>query len=242
MEEYTDTLRNAIRQHLEGEEFFTGFSPKPRGSFAQTPLAKPGKEAEGLSAVELSALNKTICSCQKCKLNETRTHAVPGEGNDRASLMFVGEAPGRDEDHQGRPFVGRAGQLLDKIIVACSLSREDVFIANTLKCRPPENRDPRPDEIDCCLPYLCHQIKLIAPKVIVALGAHAARTLTGSELGIGKLRGQFHPCALVPDEAGVSVMPTYHPAYLLRNYSTDNRRRVWEDMKKVMERLELRKS
>jgi len=153
--------------------------------------------------------------------------------------MFVGEAPGQDEDQQGRPFVGRAGQLLDKIIVACGLSRSDVFIANTLKCRPPDNRDPRPEEIDSCLPYLCRQIELISPKVIVALGAHAARTLTGRDLGIGKLRGQFHPCAWAPEKQGVLVMPTYHPAYLLRNYSPENRRCVWEDMKKVMAELGL---
>ncbi len=242
MEANPDLLRNAIRQHLEGEDFFAGFSPRPEGGAVPTSNPAPGKEARPRcsSAAELSRLNKTVSNCQKCQLSKTRTHAVPGEGNNRAFLMFIGEAPGRDEDQQGRPFVGRAGQLLDKIIVACGLARGDVFIANTLKCCPPENRDPRPDEIDCCLPYLCHQIELIAPKVIVALGAHATRTVTGSELDIERLAGQFHACALVPDEAGISVMPTYDPDYLLRNYSTENRRRVWEDMKKVMERLELR--
>ena len=153
--------------------------------------------------------------------------------------MFVGEAPGADEDAQGRPFVGVAGQLLDKIINACGLQREAVYIANTLKCRPPGNRDPLPDEIQCCLPYLRQQIELINPEIIVALGAHAARTLTGIEDSIGRLRGRFHPCTVAPPGHPVRVMPTYHPAYLLRNYSQDNRRRVWEDIKKVMAELGL---
>jgi len=153
--------------------------------------------------------------------------------------MFVGEAPGADEDAQGRPFVGRAGQLLDKIIAACGLKRSDVFIGNILKCRPPGNRDPRLDEIISCLPYLQRQIEIIEPEVLVALGAHAAKTLLNTTKSIGQLRGQFHEYIAGIGRPPVKLMATYHPAYLLRNYSPDNRRKVWEDMKKVLAELDL---
>ncbi len=153
--------------------------------------------------------------------------------------MFVGEAPGADEDAQGRPFVGRAGMLLEKIINACGLNRRDVYIANILKCRPPGNRDPHPGEIEKCLPYLEGQIKTIQPAVIVALGAHAARALLDTDATIGKMRGLFHDYTPAGAEHPVKLMPTYHPAYLLRNYSHENRKRVWEDMKKVLEALGL---
>jgi DNA polymerase len=153
--------------------------------------------------------------------------------------MFVGEAPGADEDAQGRPFVGRAGQLLDKIIAACGLKRSDVFICNILKCRPPENRDPRPDEMISCLPYLQRQIEAINPDVIVALGAHAARMLLNTTRSIGQLRGQFHEYYAGIGRTPLKLMATFHPAYLLRNYSDENRRYVWEDMKKVLAELNL---
>jgi len=153
--------------------------------------------------------------------------------------MFVGEAPGADEDAQGRPFVGRAGQLLDRIIAAMGLQRSDVYIANILKCRPPENRDPRAEEIVSCLPYLQRQIELIRPEIIVALGAHAARTLLDTTKSIGQLRGRFHEYYPGFGQPPIKLMATYHPAYLLRNYSQENRRRVWEDMKKVLTELGL---
>ncbi len=153
--------------------------------------------------------------------------------------MFVGEAPGADEDAQGRPFVGRAGQLLDKIIAACGLRREEVFIGNILKCRPPENRDPRPEEIISCLPYLQRQIEAINPDILVALGGHAAKTLLNTVKPIGQLRGQFHEYYGGIGRPPVKLMATFHPAYLLRNYSEQNRRYVWEDMKKVLAELGL---
>jgi len=152
--------------------------------------------------------------------------------------MFVGEAPGTDEDAQGRPFVGAAGQYLDKIIAACGLRRQDVFIANVLKCHPPYDRDPRPEEIVACLPFLLEQVERVQPSVIVALGAHAARTLLNTNAPIGQLRGHFHE---VPLSGGhtVKVMPTFHPAYLLRNPTSENRGKVWQDMKAVLTELGL---
>jgi DNA polymerase len=164
---------------------------------------------------------------------------VPGEGNPNARIVFVGEGPGADEDAQGRPFVGRAGQLLDKVIAAMGLKRSDVFICNILKCRPPDNRDPRPEEIISCLPYLQRQIELINPDVIVALGAHAARTLLNTNKPIGQLRGQFHQYYAGLGRPSIKLMATYHTAYLLRNYSQENRRRLWDDMKKVLTELGL---
>lgn len=238
----TDKMQNIprlIKQHLEMEAFFTGdfavrgeLPSEPRPPAAQeTPSAGGCSAAEGLAAIE-----KEVRACC-CGLNKTRTNPVPGEGNPNADIVFVGEAPCADEDAQGRPFVGRAGQLLNNIIAAMGLQRGDVFICNILKCRPPENRDPRPDEIIRCLPFLQRQLELIRPKVIVALGAHAARTLLKTELPIGKLRGRFHDYYISPDLPPVKLMPTYHPAYLLRNYSPENRRRVWQDMQKVMAEL-----
>ncbi len=174
-------------------------------------------------------LEKSALSCTRCRLSEGRTHVVFGEGNPKADLMFVGEAPGFDEDREGRPFVGQAGKLLTRMIEAMGLRREDVYIANCLKCRPPQNRDPFLDEIGSCQPYLLRQIELIQPKVIVALGKFTAQTLLISELSISRLRGRFHAFR------GMKLMPTYHPAYLLRN--PQDKRLVWEDLKKVMAAL-----
>jgi len=233
-------IRKLVRQHLEMDAFFTG-DFGVRGGAAEhdaAPSAQPSGEADRSSAAEgLRAIAEEVGACCRCGLDTSRTHAVPGEGNPNADIVFVGEAPGADEDAQGRPFVGRAGQLLNNIIAAMGLRREDVFICNILKCRPPDNRDPRPDEIVHCLPFLQRQLELIRPKVIVALGAHAARTLLKSELPIGRLRGRFHDYYFSEDAPPVKLMPTYHPAYLLRNYSQDNRRHVWEDMQKVMAEL-----
>lgn len=187
------------------------------------------------TSLDLSDLTAMISGCQKCPLHQSRTTAVPGEGSAQARVMFVGEAPGADEDRAGRPFVGPAGQLLDKILAACGLNRSEVFITNILKCRPPQNRDPQEAEIHQCLPYLRQQIDMIGPRIIVALGAHAARTLLQSTESIGRLRGRFH--RLPQHDPVIQVMPTYHPAYVLRNYTPETRARVWEDMKKVMEAI-----
>jgi DNA polymerase len=168
--------------------------------------------------------------CHGCPLEKTRKNLVFGEGNSHAELVFVGEAPGAEEDLQGRPFVGRAGQLLTKIIVAMGLKREDVYICNILKCRPPGNRNPLPEEIEICEPYLVRQIQAIKPRVICALGTFAAQTLLKKKgIPITVLRGQFH------DYHGIKLMPTYHPAYLLRNPGA--KKQVWEDVQKIMKVL-----
>ncbi len=187
------------------------------------------KKVGSVTGKDLAVLKKEVSVCQECSLAKTRTNVVFGEGNPNAELMFVGEAPGADEDRLGEPFVGRAGQLLTKIIESIGLKREDVYIANILKCRPPGNRNPLPGEIAACSPYLVKQIDEIKPRVICALGKFAAQTLLSSEATIGKLRGKFH------DYLGVKLMPTYHPAYLLRNSS--GKKDVWEDMKAIAKEL-----
>ena len=174
----------------------------------------------------LSAIRESIGECVRCKLCTLgRKQIVFGVGNPNADLMFVGEAPGRDEDIQGIPFVGRAGQKLTQIIEAIGLARDDVYIANVIKCRPPENRNPEPDEVEQCEPFLFRQVDTIRPKVIVALGTFAAKSLLKSNEPISRLRGR------VFDYRGAKLVPTFHPAFLLRNPSC--RREVWEDMKKV---------
>jgi uracil-DNA glycosylase family 4 len=185
------------------------------------PLAFSKNAAEALVAIR-----EDIGDCTRCKLHTLgRTQVVFGVGNPDADLMFVGEAPGADEDEQGIPFIGRAGQLLTKIIEAINLRRDDVYIANIIKCRPPQNRNPEPDEVASCEPFLFRQIDVIKPKVIVALGKYAAQTLLRRETPISRLRGQ------VFDYRGAKLVPTFHPAYLLRNPSS--KREVWEDMKLV---------
>jgi DNA polymerase len=175
------------------------------------------------------SLEETILNCKKCPLSQSRTHAVPGEGDLNAELMFIGEAPGRDEDLQGRPFVGRAGQLLTKIIQAMTFQRDEVYITNIIKCRPPGNRNPQGNEIASCKDYLLAQIDLISPKVIVTLGKVAADFFIRSSLGMTALRGDFY------DFEDIKVMPTFHPSYLIRNEGNRNlKKMVWEDMKKVM--------
>jgi len=175
------------------------------------------------------SLEETILNCQKCPLAQTRTHAVPGEGDLNTDLMFVGEAPGRDEDLQGKPFVGRAGQLLTKIIHAMTFKRDEVYITNIVKCRPPGNRNPQGSEIASCKDYLLAQIELINPKVIVTLGKVASDFFIRSSLGITALRGDFY------DFGNIKVMPTFHPSYLIRNEGNKNlKKMVWEDMKMVM--------
>lgn len=178
----------------------------------------------------LDTVREDLGDCRRCPLADGRNQLVFGEGNPSADLMFVGEAPGRDEDLQGRPFVGRAGQLLTRIIEAIGLRREDVYIANILKCRPPGNRDPETGEVAACSPFLFRQIEAIQPRVVCALGAYAARTLLETERPISKLRGRFH------EYRGRLLMPTYHPAYLLRNPGA--KRPVWEDMQMVRDLLD----
>ncbi len=231
-------LNKVARQHFEMEQFFSGFMPKGKSKTDESHEAEE-KMAVAEKTKELETIAEQVRQCRKCPLGSLRKNTVPGEGNPDALIMFVGEAPGADEDAQGRPFVGRAGQLLDKVIEACGLKRSDVFIGNILKCRPPDNRDPRAEEIISCLPYLQRQIEIIEPKMIVALGAHAARTLLNTTKSIGQLRGQFHEYYPGIGRPPIKLMATYHTAYLLRNYSPENRRRVWEDMKKVLTELGL---
>ena len=183
------------------------------------------------TGLNLENLKMEALYCHKCQLDQSRTHVVFGIGNQKADLMFVGEAPGAEEDRTGKPFVGRAGQLLTKIIQSIGLTRDDVYIANVLKCRPPSNRNPKLNEIEQCEPYLLRQIELIKPKVICALGTFAAQILLRTDERISKLRGDFY------SYHGTKVMPTYHPAYLLRN--PENKRQVWEDIQKVMAELRL---
>jgi uracil-DNA glycosylase family 4 len=174
-----------------------------------------------------------IGDCRRCQLCQGRSNIVFGSGNPTTKLLFVGEAPGADEDQAGMPFVGRAGQLLTKIIEAMGHARSDFYIANIIKCRPPNNRAPEPPEIEQCMPFLKAQIDVIQPDMIVALGSYSAKTLTGSEVAISNLRGRFHPLVWNPK---VAVMPTYHPAYLLRNPAA--KKMVWDDIKLVKARLE----
>lgn len=176
----------------------------------------------------LEKIRADLGDCQRCKLWQTRTNIVFGEGNAKAELMIIGEAPGADEDASGRPFVGRAGQLLTKMIEAINFKREDVYIANILKSRPPDNRNPEADETKACIPFLFRQIAAIKPKLIVTLGNPATQGLLETKVGITKLRGEFHD---YPRLAGIKVLPTFHPAYLLR--SPDKKREAWEDLKKV---------
>lgn len=188
---------------------------------------------EGLQAQmnsrALAQLRSEMGDCKRCKLHPHRTHLVFGSGNPDARLMLVGEAPGEEEDLQGQPFVGKAGQLLTRILKAMGLERNDVYIANILKCRPPQNRNPQPDEIETCQPFLRKQVEIIHPKVVCALGTFAAQTLLQTDEKISRLRGRFH------DYYGVKLMPTYHPAYLLRN--PQDKRLVWEDMRLIMKEL-----
>ena len=195
------------------------------------PLAMVNAPADtvDVNTPTLQDIRQELGDCHRCPLCQKRTHIVFGEGNPQARLAFVGEAPGADEDMQGRPFVGKAGQLLTKIIQAMGLTRQDVYICNILKCRPPSNRNPKPDEITTCEPFLVKQLQVIQPKVICALGTFAAHTLLKTEVPITILRGRFHTYQ------GIHLMPTYHPAYLLRNPGA--KKKVWEDMQMIMKTL-----
>ncbi len=190
------------------------------------------KEGSGPAAEEsLEEIRADLGDCRRCRLHRGRSRIVFGEGNPRAGLVFVGEGPGYEEDRSGRPFVGPAGRLLDKIIAAMKLDRSRVYICNIVKCRPPANRAPAQDEIDACLPFLKRQLAAISPEVICTLGSVAARTLLQTRSPISVLRGRFHQWM------GIKLMPTFHPAYLLRN--PERKREVWEDVKKIMAFLKI---
>ncbi len=184
---------------------------------------------------ETAELNREILQCRRCRLHETKTHYVPGEGSQHPGILFIGEGPGETEDQFGRPFIGRAGQLLDKIIQKMGLGREDVFIGNVVKCRPPNNREPLKDEVEACLPYLRRQIAVLRPRVIVCLGKVALNNMLNSSYSMGRIRGQ------VLDFEGIPLVPTYHPAFILHKKDKEDISRakweVWEDMQKVLELL-----
>ncbi len=246
-----DSIVRALRDHVEAErgsggQWFPletnvvrppveqGRPPQrlARDARTSTPSVadQPAESSSFGEVVDLAGLSAAIGDCRRCKLSGGRTNIVFGVGNPDADLMFVGEGPGRDEDLKGEPFVGRAGQLLTEIITkGMKLRREDVYIANVIKCRPPQNRNPEPDEIEQCMPFLHRQIDLVRPKVIVALGKFAAQTLLASNRPITRMRGEWH------DYRGVRLMPTLHPAYLLRNPA--DKRLVWADIKQVMAEL-----
>lgn len=211
----------------------------PRANRSALALLQRVAEVSPSKAERLAPLRKTVATCRRCPhLASSRTQTVFGVGNVDAELMFIGEAPGADEDRQGEPFVGRAGQLLTRIIIAMGFTREEVYIANILKCRPnmppgaPGNRPPTPDEMKTCLPYLAEQIEVIEPKVLVALGGTAVEGLLGRREPIGRMRGRWHTYGETP------LMITFHPSYLLRSASNTEKRKVWEDMLLVLERLE----
>jgi uracil-DNA glycosylase family 4 len=212
---------------LFGESITAGQQGSPHRGSAALPVIESRDPS-------LEAIREDIGDCRRCKLHEHRKTIVFGEGDPQAKLVFVGEGPGAEEDASGRPFVGRAGQLLDKIIVAIGLKREDVYIANIVKCRPPGNRPPERDEVDTCEPFLLRQLAFIRPEVIVALGSPAFQCLLRTREPITRARGEWR------EWNGIKVMPTFHPAFLLR--SPDKKREVWEDMKKVRDYLNTKPS
>ncbi len=207
--------------------------PEPASGFSPADEKRPAGMAAQAGAHSLEELGVMLKDCTRCGLSRTRSKVVIGRGNPRARLVFVGEAPGQQEDQQGQPFVGEAGRLLDRIIQAMGLTSDEVYICNVIKCRPPGNRDPEPEEIATCEPFLQQQLALIRPQVIVALGRFSAQTLLATSRPISKLRGSWH------QYAGICLMPTFHPAYLLR--SPAEKKRVWQDMKQVMQRLSAEK-
>ena len=236
IQEYLKAL-SSLRNYLE-EQRELGFTmiPKTEPNFTisdgstQEELELGVKGSKELNYETMEDIRKAVEACQGCPLYKTRTNIVFGDGDENAKLVFVGEAPGQDEDLQGKPFVGKAGQKLTQIIEAMKLSRSEVYITNVLKCRPPGNRNPLPEEIKACEPFLINQLKLIKPKIICALGTFSAQTLLRTDQRISLLRGRFHIYQ------GIKLMPTYHPAYLLRNPKF--KRDVWEDVQKIMAEYE----
>lgn len=247
----TAIIKASIRAYLEelGESGIDGFPADSHGDASHQPReqARPATETPQPKPAEpptaaaghpetLDQIRKNLGDCQRCKLGKTRKNLVFGVGNPKARLVFVGEGPGADEDAQGEPFVGAAGQLLNRLIAGMGLKREDVYICNVVKCRPPGNRDPEPDEVAACSPFLVRQLKSINPEVIVALGKPAAHTLLGTKDAISRLRGRFR------DFHGIPLMPTYHPSFLLRKQkegSSEEFWEVWDDMTQVLQLLKL---
>ena len=219
-------LSRALKQHLEGLRLL-GVTAVPAVHSAPGQLTLPRRIT---TEDRLAKLAAEVQRCRRCPLYRSRTHAVVSDGTPHAKLVFVGEAPGREEDLQGKPFVGAAGRLLTKMIEAIGMTREDVYICNVLKDRPPNNRTPLPEEIDACLPFLQEQLAIVRPQVICILGAVAAKALLGPHVAITKVRG----CVCEYD--GIPVIPTFHPAYLLRN--PDAKKFAWADLKKVKKLLE----
>jgi uracil-DNA glycosylase len=228
-------LKGQLERHARAGAYGAPAGPSPRPDAPEGP-ASPEDVHEAAhappppaAAVGLAAVRADLGDCQRCKLATSRQHLVFGVGDEAAPLMFVGEAPGADEDRLGEPFVGKAGQLLDRMIVAMGWTRDAVYIANVLKCRPPRNRDPQPDEVEACEPFLARQIDAIRPRVIVTLGKPAAHLLLRTNAPISALRGRFQ------EVRGIPVMPTFHPAFLLR--SPDRKRDAWSDLKQVIDLL-----
>ena len=252
-EDTREVLSRAARQlialeQLLGCDFLTAGGPQFEA--ASLPAAGPVAAASAAPGAAMSRQEKAaalaamdadeVSGCTKCGLCQGRTKTVFGEGDPDADLVFVGEAPGHDEDLSGRPFVGRAGELLTKMIAAMGLSRDEVFICNTVKCRPPNNRNPMPDETSACWPYLIRQLQIIAPKVVVTMGNPATKALLRTDEGITRLRGTWQRLpAHAEGLEGIPVMPTFHPAYVLRQYTPENRRKVWSDLQQVMQLLGL---
>jgi DNA polymerase len=226
----SDTLRRQVLEHLRylheiGLDALALPAVEPAGDVS-TPAAPDGQAGEA-KAGAMQEVRAALGDCSRCRLSESRTRIVFGAGSPQADLMFIGEAPGQEEDRRGEPFVGRAGQLLDKMIAAIGFSRQEVYIANIVKCRPPGNRNPREDEIQACGGFLTAQIEILAPRVIVALGKFAAATLLGEEIAITRARGRLRSYGTIP------LMPTFHPAYLLRQYTRENRQAVYDDLLQV---------
>ena len=222
IDELAHTLRELADSGVRGFDC----APEALDTLQSWGRHRPPRRPQPQPPESLEGIREDIGDCQRCKLCRSRTRIVFGAGSPQARLMFIGEGPGQDEDRAGEPFVGAAGQLLTRIIAAIKLRREDVYIANVVKCRPPENRQPEPDEIATCSPFLRRQIAAIRPLFICTLGASAAQTLLGTTEPISRLRGRFF------DYEGIRVLPTFHPAYLLRN--PERKREVWEDMQLLM--------
>jgi uracil-DNA glycosylase len=223
MDKFTTGIVDALKEVLTYYQE-TGVDELDASVFVSLTAVPQAEEKD-----DYAGLCREIRSCRKCRLARSRTKAVPGEGSLGAELMFIGEGPGRDEDMQGIPFVGEAGKLLTKIIKAMKFTREEVYITNVVKCRPPGNRNPETDEMNLCRDYLMRQIDMIKPKVIVTLGNVPTKYLLQTHAGITSLRGSFHSFR------NIKVMPTFHPSYLIRRKDDINlRRKVWNDMQKVM--------
>jgi DNA polymerase len=227
-----DQLLSSLRLYLEDlvESGVEGL-PRPLQPVVAEQVVPYHSVSSEQKIESLDQVRSELGECHRCQLGDKRTHLVFGNGNPEARIVFVGEAPGRDEDLQGEPFVGEAGQLLTRIIGAMGLKRSDVYICNVLKCRPPGNRNPEPVEIEACEPFLLRQIRAIKPAVVIALGTFAAQTLLKSREPISRLRGKLH------DYHGIPLMPTFHPAFLLRN--PERKRDVWSDVQQVMGMLGL---